>query len=243
MVTVTTTGEKRTESRTLDQFDAAIDEYLGRTAMFASTVRALNSTRAEAAAVNVRRREIFEVLCSHYERGDRIAGSGNGRQLRRTNDVTRIVRSVPSAAVKKAHPALWEQARVMKPFVQAASPRGYDTGAVYRLVAVPDGRNLFETMSRYDELGPRSSRLRETEKALVDRLTKIGMENNWDGAPIAFADGWKVSLCRLEYSSDRLALIAPEVFESLAVENEQTTSGRVYISEGTDYAEYDGYAE
>lgn len=214
---------------TLDQFSANLDAAVGRPQSFAATVRLLASVRHELSAVTAHRKTIFEVLKAHFERGDARPDDGSDRMLRITKPAAVHRKGVPSAVIKKRDKALWEAARVIAPYVQAAPPKTFVARAVEGLPPVPDGRNLATTMAAYAALAPRIKQLSEAETAVVDTLKKIGADTGWDGMPQAFADGWKVSLNHLVYSSERLEQIAPAVFAELAVESVSAPSGHVYI--------------
>lgn len=217
----------RQEPLTLAQFDVAVDEHAGSPQLFASTVRALRECRAESAAVQERRDEVFAVMKDHYERGDHDAGEYRLDKARDGEPKTR--RTVPSAVIKKHSPTLWSQARVQVPYVQAKAPANTPGVAVESLPSVPERARLADVVAVYQSLGGRLAELREVEQEMVDRLKKIGANNGWDGLPIEFADGWKVSLTQLQYSSERLAMIAPETFACLAVETTTTPTGHVFV--------------
>ena len=44
-----------------------------------------------------------------------------------------------------------------------------------------------------------------------------------------FSDGWSVQLRRLQFSADKLALTAPEVYEALAVDKVRQAPSRCYV--------------
>lgn len=196
--------------------------------MFASTVRALHAVRAEAAAVKARRAEVFDLIKAHYENGD-VFEDDSGRVLRKTPDVPQQRFSVNSKAVERQFPALWRQSRVPKPYVQCKAPVGYPAPCL-RLPAVPDGKDLAQTVAVYESFGPRTAELRESETSLVERLRKIGADNGWDGMPIKFADGWQVSLARMEFSGDRMAELDPERWRMMATAVTTAKAGHVVVS-------------
>lgn len=227
MLVTMTTASKTPVS--LDQFDANLDAQVGARQEFAATVRGLAAVRHELAGVQARRREIFEVIKAHFERGDCRPSDGSDRMLRITKPAAVHRKTAPSAVVKKRDKALWEAARIVTPYVQAAPPKTHIQRAVEGLPGVPDGRDLAVTMAAYQLLAPRIKQLNLAEEAAVDALKKIGANTGWDGLPQEFADGWKVSLVHLQYSSDRLAEIAPQLFAELAVESVSAPAGHVFI--------------
>lgn len=222
----------RQESMTLAEFDRAVNEHAGSNQAFAATVVALYNVRHEAALVAERRKECFERLKSCFARGERVAADHSGRLLRQTAPgEPKVVRSVPSAVIKKCSPTLWEQAKEPVPYVQCKPPAKWPVAAVEPLPeAPPENAPLAAALDAYEALAPRAKALREMEEELVDRLKKIGANNGWDGLPIEFADGWQVSLARMQYSSDKLARIAPETFAALAVETTQQRAPVVYVA-------------
>lgn len=234
------TSSARQEAMTLAEFDVAVDQHAGTPQMFAATVRGLHECRAQAAAVQEARSECFERMKTAHAIGDRVAGEYVLDRRADSAPTTKLV--VPAAVIKKHSPTLWGQCRVPVPYVQAKAPATVAAVAVESLPSVSDKAAIADVVAVYQQLGSRLAQLRDTETDLVDRLKKIGANNGWDGLPIEFADGWKVSLIQLQYSSDRLAEVAPETFACLAQEVTSERAGTVYLRRagGADGAELDG---
>lgn len=229
-VTMTTTKSAREMGQSLFEFDRAVDAHAGAPQMFAATVLALRECRAEASQVDARKAQAFDLLKAHYERGERTLAS-DGRRLKATKPgATQYVRTVPSAKIKRCSPTLWEQAKVPVPYVQAKAPASYGAEAVVPLPGIPNGCDVTASAVLYERLLSRSKEVKATEAELVDRLKKIGANNGWDGMPIEFTDGWRVSLARMQYSAERLAEIAPETFAQLSEVVERTRASTVYIA-------------
>lgn len=225
-VTMTISKSARQEALTLVQFDAAVDAHAGSPQLFAATMRGLRMVRAEAAALASRRAEVFDVLKDYYARGI-TTDRGTHLVLKQTTPKPgRVHRAVPSAVLKKACPTLWEQAKVRVPYVQAKSA---EPTAVVSSVRVPRGCRLATVIEVYQGFAEPAAALRASEASMVARLKKIGADNGWDGLPIEFSDGWLVGLERMQYSSDRLAEIAPETFAALAVDVQRASSPQVFI--------------
>lgn len=232
---MTTTQSKTKVAPTLAQFATSLDLAAGRTTGFTDAVAALASVRARKAVVTERRKAVFAVITEHYERDDRVAG--DGLVLRKTvPNPGRVVRSVSAAAIKKHDSRLWQAARVATPYVQVKAPAAEAVMLAHRadlavgsLPPVPPPHTPLATLAQwYQALSPKDLTAEET--AAVGRLRTIGEAVGWDGLPVEFSDGWKVSLAQLSYSDEKLREIAPVAWEALAVERVVgAAEGHVYL--------------
>lgn len=218
-------------AETLAEFSHAVDEFYGEPMAFAETVTRLAAARADIARLEQRRGEIRAVRDQRFKQGTSVVRMGSGGvYLYETEVKVPTRRNAPSAAVKKADPAAWEAAKVWKPFVRAAAP---DSVALplgtYKLPAVPTHRHGMASVIRayedpvFDEL----EHLRVVEREAVAILQRLRISTDWDGSPITFADKWAVGLQRLQYDSDRLAQVAPDLWRELATESGGGTSTRI----------------
>ncbi|AZS12712.1 hypothetical protein SEA_ANTONIA_66 [Mycobacterium phage Antonia] len=225
-------GTKKTDDRraeTLHEFDAALADYLGREAGFEAAVRELAAVRTDIARIEARRREIHDAMKKKFAGGVSIARPAGGAPVHLYTTTVRQVRprAVPSAVIKKADPVLWEKAKTWKPFVTTKVPVSVSAAELglgeYRLPPAP-----YKATDSIDVLVQRYQSpvfdvlagLREREKAAVFELNRIRETvGDWDGAAVTFADGWQVGVRRWQYDSDELKRVAPDVWDSLAVES------------------------
>lgn len=222
----------------LEQFSKAVDEHYGAPLGFAPAVRRLWLVRAQLAVITKRRQAIFALVKDHYAAGNRVAAvDGASIHLRMTRPAPVVVKkAVPSAVIKKHDKKLWEAARVRAPYVTTIAPLVADDTVLPNpaaLPAVPDAGDLPSLVRAYRAV-PKTDGLTSEETDAVDALEKIAANTSWDGQAISFTDGWGVGLVQLRYSSDRLAEIAPDVYEQLAVETTTGGSQRVIIAGSTD---------
>lgn len=226
------TTDKDIRHETLAEFSAAVDDHYGKAMGLLDTVRTLAAARADIARLEARRKEIGAVRDQRFKQGTTIVrtGGGGGVYLYASETASARKKAVSSAVAKKSNPALWDRARTWKPFVRAAAPSGVVLPlGTYKLPPVPTNHHdmamvlSFYGAPCFDALAG----LRERENTAVARLHQLRDVTDWDGAPIAFADGWEVGLHRLQYDSDRLRQIAPALWDELAVMTGGTSSTRV----------------
>ena len=230
-----TTKSKQTptdrRAETLAEFSDAVDEFYGEPMAFAETVTRLAAARADIARLEQRRGEIRAVRDQRFKQGTSVVRMGSGGvYLYETEVKVPTRRNAPSAAVKKADPAAWEAAKVWKPFVRAVAPESVVLPLrTFAMPPVPTNRHGMAAIIRsyespvFDLLGD----LREVEREAVATLQRIRLSTDWDGSPITFADRWAVGLQRLQYDSDRLAQVAPDLWRELATESGGGTSTRI----------------
>lgn len=232
---MTTTRSTTKIAPTLAQFSAALDLAAGRRAGFTEAVTTLAAVRARKAVVSARRAVVFDAIKEHHARGNLVVGGGVVLKTTRPHP-GRLVRAVPAAAAKKADARAWAAARRPKPHVQAkpsvaqAAVISADAeAAVGALPPVPHASTTLAQLAQwYRDLSTKD--LANEETAAVTALRVVGEATGWDGLPVEFADGWKTSLYQLTYDSDALREVAPELWESLAVERTVGASdGHVYL--------------
>lgn len=229
---------------TLSQFSDQLDRDLGRRAEFASTVRELYVTRTQLAYLREARRPLFERIVAGYDDGHRIV-TGSGYELRCTAaGVPMVYRAVDSAAAKKADKVAWAAAAVEVPYVSAKAPGLVDEQfraalSEWNLNGLTDfntapSLTLAAAVRAYKEhpAWAQLKGLRAVEVTLVTELTALRDDPrvDWDGMALTFADGWSASVVRRQYSSERLAEVAPALFERLAVTKVKAAAAHVYVA-------------
>ena len=230
------TADQRPE--TLAAFSAELDSHAGRAVGFADLVADLARTRAQLAQLKAARAAVFEKVKEGYLAGHRSAA---GYQLKQTDPGEAVIyRAAESAKVKKADPAAWRAAQAEVGFVQVKPPASVRLAVPE--VAVPEvgERAGLEAVVKVYKEAPAwelMRGLRDAEVELITRLDKLAADFGWDGLPLTFADGWTVGLRRRQFSSERLAEVAPELFELLAVAKVRQAPARVYVAKPGDTSE------
>lgn len=246
---------------TLAQFSADVDAYYERAVGFADAVTRLAVVRATARRAEQRRKDIYEEVKKRHAQGagfvaQRRGVSGGGYFVRTVTSRVSTKRAVPSAVIQKAHPELWEQARVRVNRLAVTPPKTIEL-PVRGLKLPPAGANLrlldFAGVieSYKSPLFDVLAALKDEETRVRGELEEIGQETDWSGEELRFADGWNVALWRMEYSDAQLAKIAPKVWDGLAVEKQTGGTSRLdimdlesaiakgYVEEG----DYDQFAD
>lgn len=221
----------------LDAFSAKVDAHLGEQADFAGTIRHLAVVRAQKAIIDGRRKPIYEV-CKALAESGREVRYGDKVLVRTTAAAPVVKTSVPAAVIKKHDPRLWADSRLIRPFVslKAVGAEGdmvtaraeVAVGKLGRLPAIPDGRRSDEAAAALMAMPPVTP-LTAQETELVAALRDIARRAGWDGLPYVFSDGWTAQLNQLQYNSDRLQVIAPELWDKLAVQTTTTPAPRWYF--------------
>ncbi|QFP96346.1 hypothetical protein SEA_APEX_61 [Mycobacterium phage Apex] len=237
-------GDVRTE--TLAQFSAALDEHAGKPVGFMDMVEGLYRVRAQKAQLEEARTTVFSHVKQAYEVGHRVL-PGTPYELKMTNPKAgEPYRAVSSAEVKKADPAAWRRAQAPTRFVQVKAPAG--AAAAVPVIDAPDGSGFMDPVTAavtYKEHPAWTvlRGLRDEEQDLLDRLDKVAADFGWDGGaadgPLVFADSWSVQLVRTQFSSEKLAIVAPEVFDRLAVTKTKQAPARMFIGKANASEDYD----
>lgn len=214
---------------------ASLDEFSERVAQFfvdaghadpkfADMVRLYVHDKRVIDVVAARRKAIMEEIKPFAERGATVRFGD--RILKQTKPTAvKIERSVSSAQVSKAHPRLWEAAKMPTPYASFALNERNDALIVARVheavgsadVPLQPGMRLDDLASMYLS-EPSTKELVKRKDITMAKLDDIARLAMWDGLPVTFTDGGSVQLKRLQYSSDQLRIIAPELWETLAVE-------------------------
>lgn len=238
----TTTRKKSTASKgdvrkeTLAQFSAALDEHAGRPVGFSDMVADLYRVRAQKAQLEEARTVVFSHVRQAYEVGHRVL-PGTPYELKMTSPKPgEPYLAVASADVKKHDPAAWRRAHAPNRFVQVKAPSG--AAAAVPVLDAPDGTQFMgpvQAAQVYKEHPAWAvlKGLRDEEQELLDRLDKVAADFGWDGGaaegPLVFADSWSVQLVRTQFSAEKLAAVAPDVFERLAVAKTRQVTPHVFI--------------
>lgn len=234
---------------TLIEFDQKLNAFARREMGFAQTVTNLAHVRARMSVITDRRKEVFDVVKAWHAEGQQT--SVPGIELRQTKpaEMSRV-RAVPAGVIKKRDPKLWAASRVVKPRVSvkppkfaAAAIRDAAVLAVGPLPACADGASLDEAVIAYRSM-PGMGELKEHEQKYIDHLKLCATIGQWDGLPIEFRDGWEFGLSSLQYDSERLRVIAPGLWEQLAVDSERGGNSRVIVGKiGADDLDGDADSE
>lgn len=238
---------------TLAVFGRELSEHAGGAVPFMAAVVELATVRAEIRAVKARRAGIYEQLTRRYRQGSTVTSDG-AHVLRMTRPAVReAVRTVDSETIKRHARADWERSRVAVRRVAVSGPSSLvvaDDAAVRGLPAVPRGADPLDVVVsayRHPSIVGRLDGLGAREAAAIAVLDGIADVYGWDGLPIAFSDGWRVGLSQRQFDAQRLAVIAPAVFDRYAIERIPAGSSRVYIapadSAGDDETAGDSWAD
>lgn len=220
------------QPETLSQFSAQIDAHYGRPLGFADIVKRIAHARARVKYTENRRQLITDELNARFARlapnGVLVVPMNGGVRkalFRQTNSPT-VTRTVSSATAQKANKAAWQRAQVRRRYVVATPPKCQAAPAVTDIKLPPTPRSLdsmaFVISMREHAVWDVLKELREAEAAAIGDLDKLAAEAAWDGAPLAFSDGWIVGLHRVQYDNAALLRNDPRVWEQLA---EVTTYG------------------
>ena len=228
---------------------ASLDEFSERVAKFYAEIGQPDPNFAGLIRDHVRIQRIIGAYSfqrsTYMDALKRFAESGtdvsyNGRILKRSKPSEIVtVRHVNASKVNKAHPRLWEAAKVPTPYVsfsltssdymQQCARAEIAVGPSYDAPIRTEGLRSDVLAARY--LAVPSTKLLRAQFA--DTLTKIedvARLAAWDGLPVKFEDGASVQLKRMQYSSDQLKIIAPELWESLAEEQTRGGQSRWYFA-------------
>jgi hypothetical protein len=224
---------------TLAQFSAKLDAHFGEPVGFADAVTQLYITRRKAAHLKAARKPFHEQCKGGYALGHRVI-PGTGYQIKqRSPGEPTTYKAVESATAKAANKQAWLRAHIEVPYVQVSPPAAVAEALRGEIeVAVPSigsCRTLAQAAVTYKEhpAWEQLAQLRLAEAELIDTLDKIGANAGWDGGvdePEVFADGWVVRLRRTQFNSDRLAEVAPDVFNQLAVTKVRQSPGAIVIT-------------
>ena len=227
-------GDLRTE--TLAQFSAVLDAHAGRHVGFDAIVHRLYLVRAQKAQLEEARAVVFSHLKQAYEVGHRVL-PGTPYELKMTNpEPGEPYRVVSSADVKKHDPAAWRRAQAPTRFVQVKAPAS--AAAAVPVLDAPEGGGFMDPVTAavtYKEHPAWAAlrALRAEEQDVLARLDKVAADFGWDGGaefgPLVFSDSWSVQLVRTQFSGEKLALVAPEVFDRLAVTKVKQAPARMYV--------------
>ncbi|URC18173.1 hypothetical protein SEA_ZENTENO07_72 [Mycobacterium phage Zenteno07] len=217
---------KPTTSMTLAEIAEQVAEHTDVEALDAMVVR-LHDIRAIVARLDTRRKDIYAEVKTRFHRGTSVVYDtsipSGGYYLRETTTQVTRYRAVESAVVKKARPELWEAARTRKPWVQVKAPDGYEVPDLGALRLPPAGAMLrtldANTLMRHYKapVFEQISALKGEEKHITGVLSLLGAQGHLDDEQ-RFADGWAVTLARLEFDSEKLRRLDPEAWERMAVE-------------------------
>ena len=215
---------------------APLPKFANQVEPFRQTVITLATTRAQIAQLSKARKAIHERLNDAYERGVRELRGGYTLKQTSAGEGSEYL-AVSSAAAEKADKAAWQRAKMPKPFVQAKPPEQLaavlrnDQWVAHIAPELPENADIEQAAAVYREHPAWDvlKQLRELEAECVERLDKLGAEFGWDGLPLVFSDGWTVGLKRMQFDSDRLYLVAPELFDRLAEVKVRNNGQRVYI--------------
>lgn len=234
-----------TTTISLYQHSDQINQALGKNVAYATTVMARYDVAAMIKALQTARRPLTQLLATRLNRdpeaaalGERMITLPDGTAVlyRRQREGQRERRIAPAEVVKRRYPKLYEASKTLVNYRRVTAPRGYlptmelphpiprplhpDTQAAMSTEAVAALTRLpvFDTLTA----------LHQQLVHLDQQLENIAAQTNWDGQRIRYTDGWAVELRRVQYSSDKLAEIAPEVFDQLAEVRHYRSGGNWY---------------
>lgn len=219
---------------TLAQFSAQIDDHLHYPAGFAEHVTGLADVRDIIARTEARRKASHDELKARYAGGSRVytLGGGERRVLVERESKPTLVKAVSSAAAKKADPAAWAKAKVLKQWRSVVAPEDHvNPLAMPSIPPLPwNGADLATVAGLYqspawDVIGE----LRDTERDHFDALDKIAADAGWDGQEYVFTDGWHIMLTTPRYDSEAFRRAAPKLWNQLAEVGERGGGSRLVI--------------
>lgn len=228
---------------TLAELSAYVDDRLGKAVGFEAAVREWRkqSDMANAlASTAAYRRAVDEKIERYIAMGhDHVAGQ---RVMRRTKAV--VSTTVRSAAVERAHPALWAQSRSLVRSMSIAAPMVMPV----LVLAVPSMPNMAEAWRIRALAVKRCTAAGNARDAARDVLVEAidGLSGEWDGTPRATNDGWTVGVSEgLRFNAARCVELAVEagIDLSAVVESKTTTRTSYALVDneiGDEYDEIDG---
>lgn len=220
---------------------------------FAGLVVQLWRARKAKALVAERRSEVYALLraAASAAAGSDGFAVADGRTVKTATVAPRRTRAVSSAVAKKASPAAWRSAQRLGSRVTTTAPKALSVPSAVELgVRLPEmpvagnrwDRDLAAVLRRYDmcKEGPVAEAEDAAKAALVAyAVAELGFDESlggdpegWDGTPITFADGWKVGLASLTFSSDALREADPGLWDALAEEKVTPGYERLYVVDG-----------
>lgn len=242
------TTKPRSTARTKKAAAAPLPSFDNQVDAFKREVLTLAWTRVQIAQLNAARSVIFERLKDAYNAGHRAIPGSGGLVLKQTapGEGSEYL-AVSSAAAQKADKAAWQRAKIPKNFVQVKAPEAVAASFIieHDVPVLHDNSTLEQAAAAYRE-HPAWDALRqltELEAATIEKLDKLGADFGWDGLPLEFREGWSVQLKRMQFDSERLALVEPALFEKLAELKVRQAAPRVYIGkpdEDDETSEFDG---
>jgi len=177
---------------TLAELEENLDAHFSRETRFAQHVRDYRKFADRAAVLDSRgeyRLAITQKMDRFIETGQGvIAGQRIVKQRRGASEAA----SLPSAAVKKRYPRLWEAARVPTGYLQI-SRGGEDNGAP--ALVVPPMASARQVWAAYEQAKSMLTEANRVKDAAKDQLHAIiaAMPEDWpDGWPKLTTDGWIV---------------------------------------------------
>lgn len=228
---------------TLVGLSAYVDERLGRAVGFAEAVvewRKQSDLANALASTAAYRRAVAEKIERYTAMGhDHVAGQ---RVVRR--DTVRVTTTVRSAAVERAHPALWSQARVLTRSMAITAPA---TSPVL-VLSVPSMPTMAEAWRVHTLAVKRCTAAGNARDAAKDVLVEAidGLSGEWDGTPRLTTDGWTVGMSEgLRFNAARCMELAVEAGIDLSAVAETKTSVQTRYALvdneiGDEYDEIDG---
>ncbi len=200
---------------TLDQLDAALDDYAGTVEGFAARVRRLRELRETAVAAKARQAELKAAIDAAHQRGLRRGGEfvivGQTRRLKAR-------RTVPSRVLLAADPGLWERCRRFKPYVKVTGSEAVQAAQLWLPPVPTRSTSTASLLTGYTRLGDQLRPIAREVKELVDEIGDIARRFDWDGLPLLTADGWQVQATKYEYDEAVLRDADPATYNALAVD-------------------------
>ena len=218
------------EFRTLTEFSADLDEFADSPLGFADHVTKLSDVRVTRIAVEKTRTQINSALREHFDAGDIYGTTADGPVTLRLSAASEVVvkRAVESAVVKKTNPLAWADSVTLVPYTAVRSPKGTASPEVD--LPEVDPQDSLDTLLALRDALPAVSVLKAAEEEHLDALRRIAVICCWDGQERVFADGWKISLARLQFDAETFKVRHPVLFDRLAVEKSYGGTQRLLVS-------------
>ena len=215
---------------TLDMADDYWSDVLSDGPGFAETVRDLWAVKKRINPINAAVKEYRAALMRLIKTEDTILAAG--QKLRRTPD--RIITYKPAVVAKQVqqrNPALYNRCRILTTNVRISDGSGRTELAINPNTMTID--RLTESLVGLKEM---VNELRTTEQKHRQRLLDItDLVDTWDGTALQFIDGWKVQTATMRFSADRMAEIAPDLYDQFLVERPATVrAGTILVNEALD---------
>jgi hypothetical protein len=214
----------------------------------ADTVVGLYLVRAQIAPLNKARAGVREQLrraVSNKKNATFALGGDAYRISVRVSPPKAPRRTVPAKVIQAYSPSLWNEAKVLKQRISVTPGLSAPEPPPVRVPTFPSAEkpNAGFTLAQLhndNKTWSRLTALRTQENDLKTELLAHAARIGWDGQLVVFADDWATQTIQPTYDAARLAEIAPDVFDKLAVVIEPEPVERLYISYADDGDTTDG---